>query len=280
MHEQKHKTCAVYQTTRRSSLARESCPKLITRSLNVNGTCWCTQVSRSAAEIACKGRQDFYLGHDGVSWFWCQKSQCISRIWWIGVEETSSFLCVSKTTFLISTWPEQRGDIHRNQSEWELMKMKNHRRPRLPVQECAEESHESRQTRTWRFGTCCLQKLVCCLCRRKRSWWTTSNWTVSGRGTRKNNSDGCFWLLFHDTRKCRHVSDPDLSRQQTSVFVESFWSATMNRVRRVRESKWFHRDHNRADCRVEVTVRQVKRAHCRWQSVAQLASSFYSASHE
>ena len=39
----------------------------------------------------------------------------------------------------------------------------------------SQESCESRETRTSRFRTCCLQKLVCCLCRRSRSCWTTSN---------------------------------------------------------------------------------------------------------
>ena len=27
-------------------------------------------------------------------------------------------------------------------------------------------------------------------------------------------NDCCFWLLFHDARKCGYVSGPDLSRQQ------------------------------------------------------------------
>ena len=31
------------------------------------------------------------------------------------------------------------------------------------------------ETRTRRFRTSCLPKLVCCLCRRPRCWWTTSN---------------------------------------------------------------------------------------------------------
>ena len=34
-------------------------------------------------------------------------------------------------------------------------------------------NREKRRTR--RCGSCCLQKLVCRLCRRKKSWWATSN---------------------------------------------------------------------------------------------------------
>ena len=104
----------------------------------------------------------------------------------------------------------------------------------------SEESHEQRETRTWRFRTCCLQELVCCLCRRSRCWWTTSNWTVGGRGKRKNNSDCSFRLRFLDTGKRRHVSNSDLSRQQVwSNGSDVLWTERSHSMLHF-ISCWFH----------------------------------------
>ena len=61
-----------------------------------------------SAEIACKGRQDFYLGHDGgyMILIHIKIGQGIRTHFEklvFGMERTNSFLSISKTTFSIST---------------------------------------------------------------------------------------------------------------------------------------------------------------------------------
>ena len=130
------------------------------------------------------------------------------------------------------------------------------------------DSHEQRETRTWRFRTCCLPELVCCLCRRLRRWWTTWNRTIGRNGRRRDDSNRSFPLVFWHMKTqarfkfCffeiagivkleRHVVNGKVPQytpfhflwvsSKILAFTDSFWNAIMNRARKHSKTRWFTR---------------------------------------
>ena len=85
----------------------------------------------SAAEIACKGRQDLYLGHDGTNLvFLCTRSlegspgvsrtvgvvglgvrSCVLVPLFVGLLFRVASFCVALVVFLVALWPFSRGSF-------------------------------------------------------------------------------------------------------------------------------------------------------------------------
>ena len=111
----------------------------------------------------------------------------------------------------------------------------------------SEESNEQRETRTWRFRTCCPQELVCCLCWRSRCWWTTSDWTVGRRGERKNDSD--FDYVFLTQENADTFSNSDLLRHQVwSNGIDMLWTERSQSILHFmscgfHQRSWFSQNH-------------------------------------